>query len=110
MTTNIVNDLSNLTNVPALTLEKLLNMCVYCIASDVTDIVSSNDNELYIDLIFGKLKITLVDNSEIKYKFIPSKELESQVVDTLFSKEKPLTKVLEQSLVDKIMRTYKDIV
>jgi len=60
-----------------------------------------------IDLGYGTLSINF-DNKEIKYKFVPSKELDKSVANTVVTENNELINEIENSLVEKITNLYKD--
>lgn len=57
---------------------------------------------------FGNLNIA-IDGDELVYRFIPSKEVIHKINNTLKSKESPLIKRAEASLVNKLNKYYKDL-
>ena len=61
-----------------------------------------------IDLGFGTLLIKLEDDI-IKYKFIPSSVLETNIKETVQKKKNPLVAAVDESLVSKIERCYKEL-
>ena len=46
--------------------------------------------------------------SEIKYKFLPSKQLADNLVKTIYDEQNPLVFELEKSLVNKLENPYKN--
>ena len=61
-----------------------------------------------IDLGFGTLLIKLEDDS-VKYKFIPSNALETNIKETVTKKKNPLIAAVDSSLVQKIEHCYKEL-
>lgn len=68
----------------------------------------NHDDTAEIDMGFGTLLIHISDGN-IKYKFIPSKELDKDVISTVVDEKNPITVVLENNLVNKITNIYKDL-
>lgn len=106
---NIVQDISTLTTLPVSGVEDLLEIIVDCICHDVLEGKLNNDELVSISLgKIGKILISLSD-SELRYKFIPSKYLEDNLIMTLNNNESSLEKRLEQCLDKRIMSAYKDL-
>ena len=61
-----------------------------------------------IDIGIGQLCVQVVDNG-IQYKFIPSAKLEKYMIDTILNKKNPLVNTIESTLVNRIVRAYKDM-
>lgn len=106
---NIIEDLSKITEISEKDLNKLIIKSIWCICNSVAEnnLINKNLTELNIGL--GKLLILDEDNV-IKYKFIPSKLLEKNLIKTLTEGKNPLKMVLEKTLCSRIINTYKDII
>ena len=77
--------------------------------NDIEEVTKLSSNEVSeFDLEFGKLQI-LIESDTIRYKFVPSKEFESMLINTINSKESPLIKALEDTMTEKIISTYKEL-
>lgn len=64
-----------------------------------------------IEINIGVGTLLISDDQDIvKYKFIPSESLEESINETLRTGKSPLELKLEKSLLNKIIKTYKDIV
>jgi hypothetical protein len=50
-----------------------------------------------------------VDEGSIKYRFVPSKELENILIKTVTHRTSPIILKLESNLQEKIDRTYKEL-
>ena len=61
-----------------------------------------------MDIGIGTLYI-LNNDQGIKFKYIPNKQVEEAVKDTIVDQENPVQLILEKRLVSKIVNTYKDI-
>ena len=99
-------DLSTLTTISESTLSKLNTKIVWCITDAVCKSVYNRDESATIDLGYGKLTIKF-DNNQVRYRFIPSKELEEAISSAIVNERNPLVDALESSLVDKITNVYK---
>ena len=106
---NLIEDLSVLTSIPRDALDKLSKKCVWVICDDLEDCELENDNLVSINIGIGNLLISNGDET-IKYKFIPSKELEKGIRETVVDHKNPLKFVLEKTLADRITNTYKTII
>lgn len=104
-----LEDLSLLTTIPKDTIINLFKKLNLCICDEIQDSSLGNEEISKINIGIGYL---FISNSEdqIKYKFIPSKELEDSVKETLMEGKNPLQRTLEKNLVSKILNTYKDII
>lgn len=106
---NLIKDLSLITTIPESALNKLVDKAVWCICDSLQDTKLEEKNLTTIDIGIGKLLI-LDGEEDISYKFIPSQILEESIKSTLIDNKNPLKLTLEKTLIDKIMKTYKDII
>ena len=106
MKINISEDLSKLTTVNKQVFNKLESKIIWCISDCICESLKVGDNISDIDLGFGTLKIAFKGN-EIKYKFIPSQELEKAVSNTVVNERNDLVLNIENSLVSKLTNVYK---
>lgn len=104
---NLIEDLSNLTTIPTSTLTKLSDKAVICICNDVEESLLKEDRVTEIDLGIGTLQI-LVEGNDIRYRFVPNKALEANMKNTVINKKNPLTATVEESLVKRVLNTYKN--
>lgn len=104
-----MSDVSKLSNIPLATLFRIQDLEKILIAQYISESILIGQETTEIDTGLGKLLIRVSD-SEIKYKFIPSKMLDQQLVNTVNSKTSPLIDKLENSVQEKIMRTYKEMI
>ena len=83
------------------------------------EIDGQNAKDIYLDkstMNFDEVKDKLVEINaqekvnEVKYKFIPSAELNKVVIDTINNKLNLLEDTLEKSLVEKVTKVYKDLI
>ena len=104
-----MSDVSKLSNIPLATLFRIQDLEKILIAQYISESILIGQETTEIDTGLGKLLIRVSD-SEIKYKFIPSKMLDQQLVNTVNAKTSPLIDKLENSVQEKIMRTYKEMI
>jgi hypothetical protein len=103
----VIKDISKLTTINEEYLKSLVTKGEWCICSYIEDSVLKKETITKIDIGIGFLSILVEDNT-IKYKFIPNKELEEAIRDTIINDKNPLKLKLEKSLVDKITKMYKE--
>lgn len=105
---NLVEDISKLTTIPDGVLNKLVKKALYCISDEIEESILEQKRFAEIDIGIGTIYLEL--NSEnVRYKFIPSKELEVAVKDTIVNKRNLLQDTLEMTLVTRITNTYKEL-
>jgi hypothetical protein len=105
---NLIEDISKLTTIPDNVLYKLVEKSLYCISDAVEDTVLEQKKIVEIDIGIGTLYLEL--NAEnVRYKFVPNKELESAIKDTIINKRNLLKDALETTLITKITNTYKEL-
>lgn len=105
----ITDKLSTLTTIEKKTLEKFFRKIEWCICDDLYTCNLENNHKCLIDIGIGKLGIDFSSGDTVSYRFFPSKELEKGIVSTLVDGNNPLSDKIEQSLVDKLTKTYKDL-
>ena len=106
--TNIIDDLSLLTTIPEKTITKLLKKEIYCICEAIEEDVLEGKDLSILNLGFGVLYIKHTEN-EVKYKFVPTNELQKAITNTIVNKKNILEDVLNASLAAKFMEVYKDL-
>ncbi len=106
MNSSLKKDLSTLTTINESTLSKMTSKIVWCITDAVCKSVYARDDSTVVDIGIGKLTIKF-DNNQVRYKFVPSKELEESVANAVLTERNPLVDALESSLVDKMTNVYK---
>lgn len=107
MEINLVNDLSTLTTIPEKYLSKINNKIVLCLNDYVEEAILKNEEDVVVDIGFGKL-VMLVTDTSIKYKFIPNDYLEKSLLNTILNRHNLLENTLEDSLSAKITEVYKE--
>lgn len=105
---DLVKDISDITQISKNTLDKIVSKCVYCICDDVETETIKNETITRIDIGIGDLLISTED-SEVKYKFIPSARLNASVINTIIDKKNPLINELQESIKKKVTLAYKDM-
>lgn len=105
---DLIKDISILTDVSENTLNKFIPVCNYCIGHAVHESECLKSFISEIDLGFGELHIK-IDEGEIKYKFIPSNDLEKLLIKTVTQHCSPVISKLESNLQEKIERSYKEL-
>lgn len=106
---SVVEDVSSLTTIPRTSLNSLIDKAIYSICDCVEETILVSGSNLEIDIGIGTLKIGIEDEI-VKYRFIPSAKLEDGVTDTIVNHKNPLVCKIEENLVKKILKTYKDFV
>ena len=105
---NLMEDVSNITTIPMASLQKLNDKFMWCACNAVEESRLKGEDVVSLNIGLGTLIISIVSN-QIQYKFIPSNAFEKNLVSTIVNEKNPLTKILEESLVNRIMETYKDL-
>lgn len=105
---NITKDISNITTIPYATLGKLHSLSTSCICHAVQETRLLNGNLTSVDIGIGTLYIKTTED-EIKYKFIPSSKLEKSVMETVKTGKSPLVSKVEETLKDRVMNVYKEL-
>lgn len=106
---DLISDISLLTSVPYKTLKNLCDKGNECICHSVMENGVDGSVDTIVDIGIGQLTITVVEDS-IFYKFKPSPTLEGMLVQTITGHNDPLVTDIEQSLVSRILNTYKDLI
>ena len=107
--TRLNEDVSVLTNVSTKTLDKFINISTACIGHAVHESCCEKSNISIIDIGIRELHIK-IDDCEIRYKFVPSKELEKTLIQTVTTKNSPIISKLNENLQEKIDKTYKELI
>lgn len=104
----LIDDIAVLTNISTYALEGLIEKSRCCICHSVYEDLLNRENPTEIDIGIGTLYIKCED-SDIKYKFIPSKKLEEEVAFTIRNKLSPLTMEVDATFKHRIENTYKQL-
>ena len=105
---SLLHDISTLSCIPQLTLENICKLAEKSIADAVLETLLSKEDISSIDIGIGILNIKIEENS-IKYKFIPSKKLDSIINYSITNKVSPIVASLDDSLNKRIKSTYKEL-
>lgn len=106
---NLIDDISKLTTIPDKVLLKLVDKSYFCISSAIEEALLEHKDIVEIDLGIGTLYLE-VKSESVRYKFLPNKELDKTVKDTVINRKNSLQDVLEMTLVDRITNTYKELI
>ena len=102
---SLVNDLSAITETRRRVFEKLSQNANYCICDYLEKTVLNNEKVCNIDIGIGTLLIG-IDDGAVRYKFIPSQELERCIVSTLENQQNVLVSVVDKQLVSQLNKLY----
>lgn len=103
-----LDDLCNISRIPKATINKLVDMITSIISNDVLESVNADRQYTDFDVGIGKL-VVFANSSEVEYKFIPSKDLERKINSCVKDGRSILVDSLEESLIDKLLATYKEL-
>ena len=106
---NLIEDTAKLTDVSSKTLLKFIPIFNYSIGHAVHESCCARSTVTEIDLGYGELHIRIEDEG-IRYKFIPSKELEKILVKTVTTKQSPIIDKIDKDLQEKIDLAYKELI
>lgn len=107
---NIVDDISNITKVRKKILSSLNSVASDCIVDHIDDAVKQCEDIVECNIGIGTLTIDINEDC-VNYYFKPSNSLERGVVSVVAYGEKDtLTRDLEDSLENKILSTYKELI
>jgi len=105
----LIEDISAITTLPIKTLDRLFDKGAECICHSVLESKLNGESVCSIDISVGEIKV-IISNDTISYRFIPSNKLEAMLVDTIVNNNDPLVKDIEDTLINRILNTYKDLV
>ena len=105
---NLLEDLSIITTIPVDTFNKLSDKSILCISDEFYESILDKNELTDINIGIGRLLIK-VEDDQIKYKFIPSANLQAVLKSTYLEKNSALKKEVDTSLVKKLTQIYKDI-
>ena len=104
----LIPDVSLLTTIPELSLKKLIDKCKFVICHDVQEACLNNEDEVIVDMGLGQL-ILKIEEEGVHYKFVPNASFEESVSKTILTGASPLTCLVEDTLVNKIEKAYKEL-
>lgn len=105
---NVTQDVSTLTTIPDKSLNKLLSKFIYVINDAVAEARINKQSVVDLNIGLGILSLE-IGQDELKYKFVPSKNLEETLKATVLEERNLLEDALETSLVEKLTTAYKDL-
>lgn len=112
MKNDLLVDLSNLVQLPI----EVMNNINKIAEKDIAHIFYENyvlygKEEITIDIGIGNLILYINKEKEyITYEFIPFKSLENMLLKTIEDKQSPLVVSIENTLSNKVMSLYKELV
>lgn len=105
---NIIQDVSVLTTIQKLSIDRLCSQIIKCICYDVCEARLQGINDLCLDIGIGNLFIRIDDDS-VLYRFEPSYVLDDEIINSIKSGKNPVIDDIEESLLKKINMTYKEL-
>lgn len=106
---NLIEDLSKLTTIKETDLEKLVQKSLLCLADDAyLSLVVGKENSVDIDIGIGYLMLK-VENNDLKFKFIPSKQFTKLIRNTLVTGTNELDNKIDTLLINRITKVFKDL-
>jgi hypothetical protein len=105
---DLLDDISQLTTVQRVSIDRLVNQGVNCICHDIQELKVAKSDCACIDIGLGNLFIN-ISNNEIKYRFEPSSKLESGILNTVLTGKSPVIDDIEKSLINKVNTVYKEL-
>ena len=101
----VIKDVSTISTVPIVHLTSLVNDAMLCIAHDVAE--ASNNGESRVDIEIGTLSIAF-DGDEVRYRFVPNLKFKRMIADSTTGTS-PILKLAEQTITDRVLKTYKEL-
>lgn len=105
---DIIEEVSLLTTIQKLSIDRLCKQIIKCICANICEAKMSNKDSLCLDIGIGNLYICITDN-DVKYRFEPSSYLDSSIIDSILTGKNPVKEDIEESLLNKINMTYKEL-
>lgn len=105
---NLYNDLATVTNSNKDVFNKLVKNSNFLICNYLEDTTLNNENLCTIDIGIGVLKI-VIEEDTVRYSFIPSKELETEIINTLENNQSYLTSVISSKLTSQLNKLYDNL-
>jgi len=105
---NIKEDLSTLTTIDKSVFSKIESKIMWCISDAIEQAIINKEDQVDINLGFGCLTIKFSDNN-LKYRFKPSQKFEKAIINTIVNERNDLVLNIENSLVSKLNKVYKDL-
>lgn len=105
---NINKDISLFTGLSEDNVAYITNIIEDVICEDVYESILNHESTTEINLGYGILYIKLEDDN-IKYKFIPSKNLIDNINNIFKNNEYTFKSKINKTLTDRITKTYKEL-
>lgn len=109
MTYDLITDMSLLTTIPESTLKKLAEKAKYIICHDVEESCLSENDVTDINIGIGTIKIKNTEEG-VKYRFVPSSNLETSIMDTIACGKSPLEIAVEDAIVERLNKARKELI
>lgn len=106
--TKVLDDICDITTIPPASMHKLFDKIGWCICNAAYESKLAGDSCCECNIGIGNLIFSIKDNS-LQYKFIPSMKFENELVATIKTGKNPLEIKLEETFVNRILKTYKDM-
>lgn len=108
MNFNLTEDISKLTTIPEWQLQKLQQISKQDICQCIVDTILEKENVCKVDIGIGTIIIG-VCGDEVQYKFIPDKQFEQMVIDSVNGDREFLRENIEISNNMRMLRIYKEL-
>lgn len=105
----IIKDVCTLTSLPNNLTNDIVPVMESAVTHKVFESIMEGESITQVDIGIGLLYIKN-EGTAVKYRFVPSKRLEEEVAKVLVTKESPLEKKLEKSLLEKMENAYKGMI
>lgn len=106
---NLLEDVAALTDVSENTLRKFMPVITSSIGHSIFEGLCRNENIIEVDIEIGRL-ILKVEDEGVRYRFVPSKELEKTIVTSIKTHSSPILDKLETNLQQKLDCAYKEFI
>ena len=105
---NVIKDIGILTTIPELNLKKLVNIAIKIISHDIVECVKEGNTSCTEDIGIGTISID-IEQEDLRFKFTPSQQLQTAILNSIESKDSELVIEVENILKEKIVNTYKSL-
>lgn len=103
----LIKDVSSLTGCSQTVLGDIAKLSALSIGHGVSEMVRNDDDCIEIDLGYGILSISFIDN-EVHYKFSPNQFLENTVIES-YQGNSPIIDVAIDTIKNRLMTSYKGL-
>lgn len=104
----MIEDLSLLTGVNEKTLKKFIPLIKYIISHNVYENICIGKEITEIDIGIGTL-VLKNDGDSIKYRFVPCKDLDKLILETVTLNKSPIVTKLEENFQERLEKSYKEL-